>query len=69
VEMIKKLQTMEGVTLKLFVQYSENSKVIRTKNKATKIVFKNGDLLTFTNGKASKIFKNLCRNKPGENLE
>jgi hypothetical protein len=67
--MIKKMQTMEGITLKLFVQYSEISEVIRTKNKATKIVFKNGDLLTFTNGKASKIFKNLCRNKPGENLE
>lgn len=60
---------MDSITLKISVQYSEIKEVIRTKEKHTKILFNNGDILTFTNGKSKKIFKNLCRNKPGENLE
>lgn len=60
---------MEGITLKISVQYCDIKEVIRTKEKGTKILFKNGDILTFSNGKGTKIFKNLCRNKPGENLE
>lgn len=60
---------MDGITLKISVQYSDIKEVVRTSKKDTKIFFNNGDILTFTNGKGLKIFKILCRNKPGENLE
>lgn len=60
---------MDGITLKISVQYCDINEVVRTSKHDTKILFKNGDILTFSNGKGTKIFKNLCRNKPGENLE
>lgn len=60
---------MDGITLKISVQYSDIREVVRTSKKETKIFLNNGDILTFSNGKGTKIFKILCRNKPGENLE
>jgi len=60
---------MTGVTIKIVVQYSDINEVIRTIDKRTKILFKNGDILTLDNGKGKRVFKNLCRTKSGENLE
>lgn len=60
---------MEGITLKLSVQYCDIKELIRTTKHDTKILFKNGDILTITNGNGKRVFKNLCRQIPGEHLE
>jgi len=57
------------ITLKISVQYSDISELIRTSKHETKIKFKNGDVLTFNNGIGKRVFKNLCRNFPGEHLQ
>lgn len=60
---------MADVTLKISVQFSDISELIRTSNHETKIKFKNGDILTIGNGNGKRVFKNLCRNFPGEHLQ
>ena len=59
---------MNGITLKINVQYSEISEHILTAKKEHIIKFKNGDKLTLTNGNAKRTFKNLQRQFPGDNL-
>jgi hypothetical protein len=56
------------VTLKICVQFSDIAELVRTAKHETKIKFKNGDILTFTNGQGKRVFKNLCRQQPGEHL-
>jgi len=59
---------MADVTLKISVQYSEIKELIRTSKHDTKILFKNGDILTIGNGNGKRVFKNLCRQFPGDHL-
>jgi len=60
---------MADVTLKVSIQYSDISELIRTSKQQTKILFKNGDILTIGNGNGKRVFKNLCRNFSGEHLQ
>ena len=60
---------MADFTIKLNLQYSDIKEVVRTSKKETKILFVNGDIITLSNGLGKRVFKNLCRTKPGENLE
>jgi hypothetical protein len=57
------------ITLKISVQFSDIKELVRTSKQETKIIFKNGDILTFNNGAGKRVFKNLCRNFPGEHLQ
>jgi len=60
---------MADFTIKLNLNYSDIQELKRTHNKETKILFKNGDILTLANGNGKRVFKNLCCTKAGENLE
>lgn len=60
---------MEGITLKITLQYNEIAEVRRTQDKKTVITCINGDKITFSNGKSNKLFERLSRQKAGENYE
>jgi len=60
---------MEGITLKIYIPYSDIKELIRTSKHDTKIKFQNGDSLTIKNGNGNRVFKNLCRQFPGDHLE
>ena len=60
---------MADVTLKISVQFSDIKELVRTSKHETKILFKNGDVITFVNCTGRRVFKNLCRNFPGEHLQ
>lgn len=60
---------MKSITLKLTIQYEKIAEVRKTSNKKTIIIFKSGDKLTLNNGQAKRVFKQLQRNFPGEQLD
>ena len=60
---------MDSITLKLTLQHSDISELVKTSKKDTIVILKNGDRMTFKGNQANRIFKNLCRNFSGEHLQ
>ena len=60
---------MDSITIKLNIPYNDIEEVKKTTDRKTIIVLKSGQVLTFSNGQAKRIFNKLRRNYPGENLD
>jgi hypothetical protein len=52
---------MNSIILKLTLQYSDISELVKTSKKDTIVYLKNGDRITFHWNQGNRIFKNLCR--------
>ena len=60
---------MKGIIVKLSIHFDDIKELRKTKDKKTIITFKSGDILTFNNGEAKRIFKILQRTFSGEHLD